>query len=108
MKVKCSVCEKEYIIRGIQEQVLKDFPDHSKNHIICSCPNFKEHYNIIRTRKYNEMPIELKQKILDKVKSGMKFGEIAKHFKIDTDMVCTVIDKNLINVSYLRDKVIEK
>lgn len=54
-------------------------------------------------KKADDLGIENRQKILDAFRSGIKIGDIASKFEIETLTVCEVVTRNITSVDVLNN-----
>ena len=57
---------------------------------------------------YKDMDKETKQKILDLIFEGKKFGEISEEVGVETDSVCAVFEANIVCYHTLAKEAIWK
>ena len=99
--VECPCCKHKY---WFNKMWLDEEPERIKNHKKLFCPNSNEHYKIIREKKFNSLPKEKRQEILDLIREGLTIGEVRKKVNLDLDTVCIVITKNIESAHYLRSE----
>lgn len=105
MMRKCPICQKEYKMEKIVENIIKDFPDKTDKWIEMKCPNNSRHFKILRERALAKMPKETKQKVLDLMHEGKTVGDVGKILNLETMMVGEIILENTKTYSFLRTEV---
>lgn len=102
---KCPICQKEYKMEKIVEDIIKDFPEKKNKWIAMKCPNNSMHFKILRDREIAKLPKETKQKVLDLMHEGKTVGDVGKILNLDTMIVAHIIIQNTGTVSYLKTEV---
>lgn len=105
MMQKCPICQKEYKMRKIVEEIIKDFPEKKDKWIEMECPNSNMHFKILRDREIANIPKETKQKVLDLIHEGKTVGDVCKILNLETMIVAEIIIQNIGTVSYLKTEV---
>lgn len=105
MKRVCPICEKEYNTEKIVESIIKDFPDDANKWILMKCPNYTNHFKILRKREIDKLSKETKQKIIDLIYEGKTVGEVKKIVGLDTMIVAEVICQNIGHIAYLKKEI---
>lgn len=105
MKRKCPVCEKEYNTEKIVDAIIKDHPDDENNWILMKCPNYNNHFKILRKKERDKLSKETKQKILDLIHQGKTVGEVKNLLDLDTMIVAEVICQNIGHIAYLKKEI---
>ena len=101
----CPICQKKFSTEKMVDEIIKDFPESKDRWIEMKCPNYNNHFKILRTREIAKLSVETKQEILDLMHQGKTVGDVSQMLKLDSMIVAEIICQNISTIRYLKREI---